>query len=489
MVPIVLLGLLLRVGVGLYGYSGLGKPPMFGDYEAQRHWMEITYHLPPIEWYFNTTDNDLMYWGLDYPPLTAYHSWLCGAAAQGVNPDWISLGASRGHESPGHKAFMRGTVLLADMVTYFLPAIVIMLTDNRIFGAPCPAPMTVTGYALITYPGLILIDHGHFQYNCVSLGLVLAACCALFYRRDVLAAVLFSLALNYKQMALYYALPIFMYLLNRCWCERERNGLPGVLLKFTKLAFAVSSTFLILWLPFITNDGSNVLQVLRRLFPLSRGIFEDKVANFWCVLNVFYKIRPHFSNEQTALISGIATLLAVLPSCCHLLVTADRRTLLYSLFNTSLAFFMFSFQVHEKTILFAALPALLLFEVEPFHSLWFLTVSSFSMLPLFIKDGLVIPFVALTVFFALSMSVIAETKNVDILERKRFHSSLTVAFKLSMNLIVFLTGASLLLEPPAKYPDLFPLVISAVSAGHFGYFLLYFYWSQFKSCRTKEKIS
>lgn len=27
--------------------------------------------------YFNTTNNDLNYWGLDYPPLTAYHSWIC----------------------------------------------------------------------------------------------------------------------------------------------------------------------------------------------------------------------------------------------------------------------------------------------------------------------------------------------------------------------------------------------------------------------------
>lgn len=28
--------------------------------------------------YTNTSSNDLMYWGLDYPPLTAYHSWICG---------------------------------------------------------------------------------------------------------------------------------------------------------------------------------------------------------------------------------------------------------------------------------------------------------------------------------------------------------------------------------------------------------------------------
>ena len=43
---------------------------MFGDYEAQRHWMELTIHLPTREWY----RYDLQYWGLDYPPLTAYAS-------------------------------------------------------------------------------------------------------------------------------------------------------------------------------------------------------------------------------------------------------------------------------------------------------------------------------------------------------------------------------------------------------------------------------
>lgn len=47
---------------------------MFGDYEAQRHWMELTIHLPISQWY----TYDLRYWGLDYPPLTAYVSWICG---------------------------------------------------------------------------------------------------------------------------------------------------------------------------------------------------------------------------------------------------------------------------------------------------------------------------------------------------------------------------------------------------------------------------
>jgi alpha-1,3-glucosyltransferase len=90
---IILASIWIRWGVGLGSYSGQstqrslstrfilmielsGKntPPMYGDYEAQRHWMELTIHLPIREWY----TYDLQYWGLDYPPLTAYVSWLCG---------------------------------------------------------------------------------------------------------------------------------------------------------------------------------------------------------------------------------------------------------------------------------------------------------------------------------------------------------------------------------------------------------------------------
>jgi alpha-1,3-glucosyltransferase len=59
----------------VYGFDqGNATPPMYGDYEAQRHWMELTIHLPFRQWY----TYDLQYWGLDYPPLTAYISWICG---------------------------------------------------------------------------------------------------------------------------------------------------------------------------------------------------------------------------------------------------------------------------------------------------------------------------------------------------------------------------------------------------------------------------
>ena len=89
--------------------KGEGKPPMFGDYEAQRHWMEITTNLEIKEWYINSTSNDLLYWGLDYPPLTAYHSYLNGLISYNINSNWTQLFKSRGFESYYHKIFMRSS--------------------------------------------------------------------------------------------------------------------------------------------------------------------------------------------------------------------------------------------------------------------------------------------------------------------------------------------------------------------------------------------
>ena len=40
------LALLVRWGVSLWPHSGEGRPPLYGDYEAQRHWQEVTVNLP-----------------------------------------------------------------------------------------------------------------------------------------------------------------------------------------------------------------------------------------------------------------------------------------------------------------------------------------------------------------------------------------------------------------------------------------------------------
>jgi len=34
--------------------------------------------------------------------------------------------------------------------------------------------------------------------------------------------------------------------------------------------------------------------VVRRLFPFSRGLFEDKVSNLWCIGDIVFKFRRRF---------------------------------------------------------------------------------------------------------------------------------------------------------------------------------------------------
>lgn len=77
---IIMVSIIFRLLVSLHSYSGAGKAPLFGDFEAQRHWMEITVNVPMKDWYRNTGANDLKYWGLDYPPLSAYWAYITGLA-------------------------------------------------------------------------------------------------------------------------------------------------------------------------------------------------------------------------------------------------------------------------------------------------------------------------------------------------------------------------------------------------------------------------
>lgn len=230
---IILVAVLIRWCVSLNSYSGENTPPMYGDYEAQRHWMEITYNLPVSEWYINSTQNDLLYWGLDYPPLTAYHSYLYGFIASIICPESVALHASRGYETDHHKLFMRYSVLLADILT-FIPAVYIFFIvaakddpikpDRFILGEKYIFSKWVYICLALYYPGIILIDYGHFQYNCISLGLYLMSV-ALLRRHEILSSFVFCLAFNYKQMELYHALPFFFYFLGKFFHNYRRRSI------------------------------------------------------------------------------------------------------------------------------------------------------------------------------------------------------------------------------------------------------------------------
>lgn len=126
---------------------------------------------------------------------------------------------------------------------------------------------------------------------------------------------------------------------------------------------------------------SAILDPITRIFPFARGLFEDKVANFWCASNVVFKWKVWASRSTLVKLSTALTALGFLPNVVGLLYHGyqlgasekppkrDKPTsppvpilplLPYALLASSMSFFLFSFQVHEKTILVPLLPLTLL---------------------------------------------------------------------------------------------------------------------------------
>jgi alpha-1,3-glucosyltransferase len=87
------------------------------------------------------------------------------------------------------------------------------------------------------------------------------------------------------------------------------------------------------------------MQVLRRIFPVGRGLYEDYLSNFWCVTSVAIKWRQLFSGPRLMPVCAGITVLAALPSMVQQIREPSPRGLLLGMANSGLAFFMFSFQV------------------------------------------------------------------------------------------------------------------------------------------------
>jgi alpha-1,3-glucosyltransferase len=389
-----------------------------GDFEAQRHWMELTTHLPLSQWYVY----DLQYWGLDYPPLTAYVSWICGNISHfAVGPHSVAFESSRGLEDETAKAFMRFTVLVLDILVYFPPVIAISkrlsatISNNKYNSDNSSTRHDLiwihvwTVIFALSQPSILLIDHGHFQYNTVSLGLALSSFYFMtkssteFYANSIFGSILFCLALNFKQMTLYYAPAVFSYLLGRCFATTagasQMVPWSQALRRIATLGVAVILTFALLWLPFYLNPPMNdefgiegngvryLKHIVHRLFPFERGLFENKVSNLWCALSTKpLSIRRRIPSHWQPMVATLVTLLLILPPCLSLFCIGRQkvpsqtqtqtrrkektptmimsrqhlRAILWGTTTTSLAFFLASFQVHEKSILMAVAPLSLL---------------------------------------------------------------------------------------------------------------------------------
>ncbi|PLB38288.1 dolichyl-P-Glc:Man(9)GlcNAc(2)-PP-dolichol alpha-1,3-glucosyltransferase ALG6 [Aspergillus candidus] len=529
--PLILMAVgLFRWAVSLWGYSGFQVPPMHGDFEAQRHWMEITFHLPMFKWY----TYDLQYWGLDYPPLTAYHSWLLGKIGVMFDPAWFALDASRGFEDPRLKVFMRGTVVVSEYLVY-IPAVVTFL---RRYSRRQDVPVWSASIALVAVllqPATILIDHGHFQYNTVMLGLVVASLDAIMAGRMLWACIFFVGALGFKQMALYYAPVMFAFLLGVCVFPRIR------ILRLFCIALTTLLAFTALFAPLLvgaTNGEARaalaqaeqppllqaldiklekdsrlyavlfqLTQVIHRVLPFARGLFEDKVANAWCAIHTFYKLH-RFETTLLQRMSLGATLGSILVPCAIIFRHPRASLLLPAMSSVAWGFFLFSFQVHEKSVLLPLLPMTLLLAGDGGLSKetrawvgWANILGSWTLYPLLKRDGLQVPYFVMTLLWAYLLGlppVSLETyRSRPSLEDSAATSEPNLGTKLLHTCFYLAMIAWHILEatvpaPPTK-PDLWVVLNVLIGAGGFGIAYLWCCWKLIGQCwvidrRTAEEL-
>lgn len=485
---LILSAIILRSAVGLGSFSGEAQAPMHGDFEAQRHWMEITIHLPLIQWYFY----DLQYWGLDYPPLTAYHSWLFGKIGSVVDSDWFKLDVSRGIETRQIKTFMRLTSVISELVIY-IPAVMQLTSLLGGKKARLGRMHQIVVIALIlSQPSLILIDHGHFQYNSVMLGLFLFAVIDLLKGNLVLASVWFMSSVLFKQMALYYSPFIFFYILSKLFTPKKSWLATLATFKLGKLVVigaTVLLTALLMVSPFVltassyTEAASLIKQILVRMFPFERGLFEDKVANFWCTSNLVVKYNKIFTNDQLKKLSLAFTLGSVLPPCLACFYkNVTRKSVppilaVYGFSATAWGFFLFLFQVHEKSALVPLIPStflLLSLDTDIIAVvLWINNVTTFSLFPLLKRDGLVLQYTVLLLMinWLIGGFTLRPDRNLLWPGNLPFVAKLVIGGSYLAMLVFHVVEYSFL--PPSQYPDLWVIANTTLSFCCFGLFYVW----------------
>lgn len=136
--------------------------------------------------------------------------------------------------------------------------------------------------------------------------------------------------------------------------------------------------------------------------------------------------------------------------------------------------------------------------MDPLLCLWFLQVATFSMLSLLVRDGLLLAFIALNLFYLLLIKLLTELPSqrkgkieefkMDLFKLSRiqpihskssfFDKAKLWLFYLSLCGQIILLILLIFVPPPLQLPHIFPLLISAFCCAHFTFFFLCFSYKQ-----------
>ena len=329
---------------------------------------------------------------------------------------------------------MRGTVIISEYLIYVPAAIIFNRRLNRLRGVSTWEG-NIALVAILMQPATILIDHGHFQYNSVMLGFVIASMSSMLADRLLWGCIFFVGALCFKQMALYYAPAVFAYLVGMCLLPRVDY------LRFLSISVVTLAGFITAFAPFLLGSLYESIrglpmsqfkappilaalplqldpdsyhyrillqlsQSVHRIFPFARGIFEDKVANVWCAFHTIHKLNVYPTGMLQRL-SLCATLISILPGCMTISVFPRRELLPWAMASSAWGFFLCSFQVHEKSALLPLLPMTMLLGGEAGLGLetrawigWANTLGVWTLFPLLKRDGLRLPYFVVTILWS-----------------------------------------------------------------------------------------
>lgn len=369
------------------------------DFEVHRNWLAITSQLPPSRWYLDATSR----WTLDYPPLFAWFERGLAFLAPLADPGMLTLQAEP-YDTPATVLFMRCTVIASDALLA-LGALWITTSPTDDPPSRAPARPGVTPRALVLLlvvfsPGLLMIDHVHFQYNGAALGALLCALAAVSRGAPAVGAFFFSVLVHFKHVHVYAAPAVAAHLLahrvGARWSDATRSRRARLVVAgrcATYLAVAVLVTAVSLG-PFAAQGVLGA--VFSRLFPFGRGLSHAYWApNVWALYNAADKViaaaaRRAFGAEacpaplgnlaggmtghggtgaqtHAALptVTPAATFALTLASCLpfiarHVAATRGEATRPSSLARlvarTTTCAFAFGWHVHEKALLMATTP-------------------------------------------------------------------------------------------------------------------------------------
>ena len=213
---------------------------------------------------------------------------------------------------------------------------------------------------------------------------------------------------------------------------------------------------------------------------------EADVVLCWSryALSVVARVRTWIAPSTLVRMALGSTLAAIAPGAMISLSTtsaplsdapataaAEARALLLALSSSAWAFFLFSYQVHEKSVLLPLAPLPFLADSIAFGSsppradstqhlfvAWLGALGAFSIWPLLVRDGLGLAYVACLALHALASVLCAEASPQG--ERP---TPVIVSFVFAAVTVVgavALHVAWLLVPPPSRLPDLYPSLIA-----------------------------